>query len=780
MTDSFIQRKATPSKIKVEEGEGENESDEAWQEQIAKDGGENSIIKPELAKEEESSMVEKGSYKGYEKSMVEATKAKDETRGGFKSYGPLKVGRALEYFMKWSHGSIANKISKEVVQEEVTDAVLLEETSSQHMAERAASLLAVAEQELCGESSPDKSWSLLEKTKLSGVEHFVLRSQNAEAPKLQYLAVQHKRVLWADPPVECMTQKPDDLSITDDDSGNADPLDPDSDETVKDCKKLFLRTVADICKKQMEVTVLEATRQIIDGFEVNMHVQVKGLGGKLTHHYPSCLFETPPADDASLLQQQSDPADTDPTKEEKAGLRATLQMQTDLCKADEKNGTLTSFVEQFGLGELSLYKGFEHVNDELSQIEVPLTKGVPTMFEQFGLGELSLYKGFEHVNDELSQIEVPLTKGVPHNVDHRRSFPQCFRLQNGKESVRNQGKCGSCWAFAFASAGMNNLCTSRRGYSSRASVNDRYEISVQEIISCNSARKGCKGGNAAVAHDAIEKIKGFSKERAYPYKCGKGDPHQHFERTNRNCARWPWGGTCAARGAVTGWMYSGVSRVSGERSMLALIADGQSLYVRMVVYANFYDHKTGVYKRIQGKRSGGHALVAMGYGYEARTRYWLLQNSWGPPGWGVDGYGKFLRGRNLAGIENEAYWVKAWVAGGKRPQCSDAKTSGLTSRGKPWSCQQAIRYCQHQRWKTTVQANCPVSCGSCYVVGGGKKIKLNNNPNALIAKQVGLRPEELNFHAKKSRVEGTGIYAGIKDGKTRCGQIVPLPVAAVL
>jgi len=640
------------------------------------------------------------------KKRAASLEAEKQHEGTFRSYGTQRVGRALDYFMKWAHGSVESKLRRELLHElrVVTDLALLEKESLEQSAVRAASLFASAEQKKCGASSPRRSWSLLEKTEVGGVEHFVLRSRGTAPQKFQYLAVQHEQVLVADPPVACMMQKPNDLHVdSGSDGGDEDLLDPKTDELVKDCKKLFVRTAADICKKTMHIQVLKATRQIIDGLEINMEIKVTGSGGKTTYHSPQCLFETSSDHtDQSLLQKESDPADSDPTAEEKAGLKATVRMKTDLCKADTEDGPKEGFLEHFAFGELSRYKGFEHVNDELSQ------------------------------------IEVPLTKGVPHNVDHRRSFPQCFRLQNGKESVRNQGKCGSCWAFAFASAGMNNLCTSRRGYSSRASVNDRYEISVQEIISCNSARKGCKGGNAAVAHDAIEKIKGFSKERAYPYKCGKGDPHQHFERTNRNCARWPWGGTCAARGAVTGWMYSGVSRVSGERSMLALIADGQSLYVRMVVYANFYDHKTGVYKRIQGKRSGGHALVAMGYGYEARTRYWLLQNSWGPPGWGVDGYGKFLRGRNLAGIENEAYWVKAWVAGGKRPQCSDAKTSGLTSRGKPWSCQQAIRYCQHQRWKTTVQANCPVSCGSCYVVGGGKKIKLNNRPKCLDRKTSGL------------------------------------------
>merc|ERR550532_1709068 len=133
-----------------------------------------------------------------------------------------------------------------------------------------------------------------------------------------------------------MLQKPDDLKVTDPtdtaDGGGEDLLDPATDDMVKDCKKLFVRTANDLCAKQMEVTVLKATRQIIDGFEVNMDVEVTGPAGKTTYHSPSCLFETSlNHTDASLLE--SDPADTDPTAAEKSGLTATLTMMTDLCKA---------------------------------------------------------------------------------------------------------------------------------------------------------------------------------------------------------------------------------------------------------------------------------------------------------------------------------------------------------------------------------------------------------------------------------------------------------------
>merc|ERR1719362_2780692 len=207
----------------------------------------------------------------------------------------------------------------------------------------------------------------------------------------------------------------------------------------------------------MKIRVLSATRQIIDGFEINMNAEVTGPSGKVTLHSPSCLFEvSSDHTDASLLQQQTDPAKTEPLDEEKEGLVATLEMQSDICKADKENGKTSS------------------------------------LMQSFAFGELSLFKGYEHVNDDLGRIDVPLMEGAPAQVDLRSKYPKCF-IQNGVENVRNQGKCGSCWAFAMASAGMNNLCTSNNGARSLASESDRYEISVQQILSCNSFQYGCKG-----------------------------------------------------------------------------------------------------------------------------------------------------------------------------------------------------------------------------------------------------------------------------------------------
>jgi len=242
-------------------------------------------------------------------------------------------------------------------------------------------------------------------------------------------------------------------------------------------------------------------------------------------------------------------------------------------------------------------------------------------------------------------------------------------------------------------------------------------------MSCNDGKRGCNGGNAAGAHTAVVKTQGLSKERDYKYRCGSGDPANHFDKSSGDCKSAPWGAQCASNSAVPGWLYSGVASVSGETSMKALLAKGQSLYVSMDVYGNFMKHKSGVYTSTSGGKKGGHAMASVGYGTEGGTKYWLLQNSWGSGGWGVDGYGKVLRGSDLAGIEKNAYWVKAWVSGGKQPECTDGQSTGLSSGGKDISCKDAKggRYgnlCENSKWGAYVKASCPVTCGGgCPVIG---------------------------------------------------------------
>lgn len=61
---------------------------------------------------------------------------------------------------------------------------------------------------------------------------------------------------------------------------------------------------------------------------------------------------------------------------------------------------------------------------------------------------------------------------------------------------------------------------------------------------------------------------------------------------------------------------------------------------------------TGVYKHVEGKMLGGHAIRILGWGTENDTPYWLIANSWNTD-WGNNGFFKIARGQDECGIEGQ-------------------------------------------------------------------------------------------------------------------------------
>jgi cathepsin B len=336
-----------------------------------------------------------------------------------------------------------------------------------------------------------------------------------------------------------------------------------------------------------------------------------------------------------------------------------------------------------------------------------------------GMGELSMYKGYEWVNKVLPTVSGAslLQTRVADSMDLRQRFPACFP-DSGVEVVRNQAQCGSCWAFASASTAMNELCVSDsagRGDDVLANPSDRFEVAVSQIMACNSDQRGCNGGHAQAASTAL--AQGISKERDAPYACAAGDPMNHFSQASADCTQPPWGRTCDASTRNSDWHFGGVSVVNGEQDMLSFISAGHTLYATLDVMDAFMHMSGDTIYTGGGRRMGGHAVAAVGYGQQGGTKYWILQNSWGPH-WGDNGYGKIQRGTNLCGIEQGAYFFRVWTSDGTVPVCLDGASSGLSAGSGEISCHDARNgpygnLCQHGYYGSHVSSNCPATCGAC-------------------------------------------------------------------
>lgn len=520
-----------------------------------------------------------------------------------------------------------------------------------------------------------------------GLHHMVLMAEHG----LQYLVTKgDERLMMADPPV-CEAQvvgKPHFRKENPPSGGKKELLTAD-DPLVQDCLALFHRTALDTCNEDYDVTLVDAALSVIDGLRVMTHVTMVGPAGIETKHRPSCLFEvSTDHTDASFLQRlqrkTGDAEEDDPLPEEEAGLEATLELHVPLCDADETDGVPESEAEAF------------------------------MFMMQNGMGELSKYKGYEYVRDLLPRVTAASFLAPANSEDLRDRFSQCFP-EHGAEVVRNQAQCGSCWAFASATTAMNELCTSGMGGShSLANTRDRYEVAVSQIMACNDEQRGCNGGHAPAASSAL--LQGISKERDAPYACGQGDPQNHFEQASTACSGPPWGANCNPRTAYANWHFGGASGVDGENDMKSFISNGHTLYCTLKVYDDFMHLHAGDIYTGGGALRGGHALACVGYGTQGRQPYWLLQNSWGPT-WADGGYGKIARGRDLAEIEQGAYYFRLWEDGGDIPPCLDGADTGLSAGGPNIPCSQANgRYgnlCAHPHYGSGVSSNCPASCGAC-------------------------------------------------------------------
>jgi C1A family cysteine protease len=201
-------------------------------------------------------------------------------------------------------------------------------------------------------------------------------------------------------------------------------------------------------------------------------------------------------------------------------------------------------------------------------------------------------------------------------------------------SVKNQGKCGDCWAFASTA-----VMESMHAIKGHALTNG----SPQHVLDCTPVSHGCSGGWQGEAFKYSQKNVGIEKLANYPYRAVKG--------TCKN----PTGGKI---GAVTGWGtfpqhgYSQIMNWVGTRGPVGVLIDA--------TYWRYYSGGV-ITKGSRSASSPNHSVVVVGYGKTSSgVPIWIIKNSWGT-GWGINGYAYVKRSSNSAynycGVTNWAHWV---------------------------------------------------------------------------------------------------------------------------
>merc|ERR1712033_108335 len=198
--------------------------------------------------------------------------------------------------------------------------------------------------------------------------------------------------------------------------------------------------------------------------------------------------------------------------------------------------------------------------------------------------------------------------------------------------VKNQGQCGSCWAFSTIGTVEGALAIS---------TGNLVSLSEQNLMDCDSNNNACNGGNPYIALQYIMENGGVDTEADYPYEMRKS----YCRYSNSNS-----------------YAISGAKRVSFGSEM-DLKRAVSMVPVSVAIDASHYSfqlYQGGVYDEPYcSSYSLDHGVLAVGYGSEAGKDYWIVKNSWGTV-WGEAGYIKMSKGRNnQCGIATMARYAEA-------------------------------------------------------------------------------------------------------------------------
>ena len=194
-----------------------------------------------------------------------------------------------------------------------------------------------------------------------------------------------------------------------------------------------------------------------------------------------------------------------------------------------------------------------------------------------------------------------------------------WRNKHKVSSVKNQGECGSCWAFSSVGA-VESVWAIKN--------NILYNLSQQELIDCSFLNHGCQGGSMDLAFLFIQN-QGLCTNLSYPYqgikdKCNKTNCESMVRIKNHSDV--PKNNESQLKNSVA------IQPVS-----VAIQANKRS----------FQMYKSGIYNDYNCGTELDHGVLVIGYGHDTDLDmdYWIIKNSWGPQ-WGDNGYIRIERNIN--------------------------------------------------------------------------------------------------------------------------------------
>jgi C1A family cysteine protease len=213
--------------------------------------------------------------------------------------------------------------------------------------------------------------------------------------------------------------------------------------------------------------------------------------------------------------------------------------------------------------------------------------------------------------------------------------------------VKDQGQCGSCWAFSATEA------TETAWHFSK---NKLPILAPQQIVDCDTHDAGCNGGDTPTAYAYLVSAGGQEDESDYPYTARDGtckfDAAKIDAAYVKSSTGYKWGITpcnTVATHACDNQDEKGLVTVVQTLGPQSICVDAEPWQTYRSGIFNSTTCKHGYYEL-------DHCVHLTGYGVEGAQQYWLVKNSWGTS-WGEAGYIRLAYGNNECGVADEVTYA---------------------------------------------------------------------------------------------------------------------------